>query len=110
MKSTVSVYAFRDAFRDCGRGDQFSYEALGLIYDYFEEIEESCGTEIELDPIAVCCEYTEDTWEAIADNYSVDTSDCEDEDEGIEAVLDHLAYNTSVVGQTSGGQIVYADF
>ena len=38
MKTTLSVYDFRDAFTRAGRKDQFSYDALGLIYDYLEEI------------------------------------------------------------------------
>lgn len=110
MKSTVSVYDFRQAFYNCGRGGQFSYEALGLIFDYFEECEDSCDSEIELDPIAVCCEFTEDTWESIADNYSIDTSDCEDEDDGLQAVEEYLLDRTSLVGITSDKQIVYSDF
>ena len=37
MKQTVSKGMFRDAFKACGRGDQFSYEALGILFDYLEE-------------------------------------------------------------------------
>ena len=59
MKQTISKSDFRDAFRKCGRGEQFSYEALGAMFDYLEEIEESGGGELELDPIACCCEFTD---------------------------------------------------
>ena len=59
MKQTVSKSDFRDAFQKCGRGEQFSYDALGVIFDYLEELEENDGIETELDPIAVCCEFTE---------------------------------------------------
>lgn len=59
MKQTIDKGAFRDAFHRMGRGDQFSYEALGMIYDYLTEREDDTGTEFELDPIAICCEFTE---------------------------------------------------
>ena len=59
MKQTVSKSDFREAFKKCGRGEQFSYEGLGVLFDYLEDIEESGGGESELDPIAYCCEFTE---------------------------------------------------
>jgi hypothetical protein len=59
MKQTIDKGAFRDAFDRMGRGGQFSYEALGMIFDHLTELEEGTGVETELDPIAVCCEFTE---------------------------------------------------
>ena len=59
MKRDVTQYDFEQAFRDYGRNDQFTYEALRALYDYLIELEESCDTEIELDVIALCCEYSE---------------------------------------------------
>ena len=109
MKTTSSRYDFERAFVDCGREDQFSYEALGLLFVYLEEYEESTGQEIELDVIALCCEYYEDTVQAIADNYSVDLSECEDEDEERDTVREYLESNTSIVGETSDG-FIYACF
>lgn len=59
MKQTVNNYEFIDAFEKMGRESNFSYEGLQALFDYLEEYEESCGTEIELDVIALCCEFTE---------------------------------------------------
>ena len=59
MKRTISKSDFRDAFHRCGRGEQFSYDALGVMFDFLEEMEEACGEESELDPIACCCEFSE---------------------------------------------------
>lgn len=109
MKTTVSVYDFREAFRQAGRENQFSYEALGLMFDYFEELEQDIGSEMELDVVAICCDYTEDDAVSIAGNYDIDITDM-DEDETLEAVQDYLNRNTSVIGTTSNGSIVYADF
>jgi hypothetical protein len=108
MKTTVSVYDFREAFRQAGR-ENFTYDALGLLFDYFEGLEEDMGSEIELDVVAICCDYTEDDAVSIAGNYDIDITDM-DEDEALEAVHDYLNNNTSVVGTTSNGSIVYADF
>ena len=109
MKTTISKYDFEQAFKQADRKENFSYEGLGLLFDYLEEYEESTGTEIELDVIALCCEYSEDTWEDIADNYSIDLTGCEDDDEKIEAVRDYLEDQTQLVGQTADG-FVYACF
>jgi predicted ArsR family transcriptional regulator len=108
MKTTVSVYDFREAFRQAGR-ENFSYEALDLMFDYFEALEEDIGNEMELDVVAICCDYTEDDAVSIAGNYDIDITDM-DEDETLEAVQEYLNNNTSVVGTTSNGSIVYADF
>ena len=59
MKATLTKSNFRDGFRDCNRQDQFSYEALGALYDYLVDYEDSCDTELEFNPIAFCCEFTE---------------------------------------------------
>ena len=108
MKTTVSVYDFREAFRQAGR-ENFTYDALGLLFDYFEGLEEDMGSEIELDVVAICCDYTEDDAVSIAGNYDIDITDM-DEDETLEAVQDYLNNHTSVMGTTSPGSIVYADF
>lgn len=96
---------FRDAFHQAGRKDQFSYEALGLLFDYLE----NCGSDVELDVIAICCEFSEDTPEAIAENYSIAIDGLND-GEIKDAVLSYLEDNTSIVGETSSGNFVYVQF
>ena len=96
---------FRDQFHRCGRGNQFSYEALGLIFDYLND----CGSDVELDVVGICCDFEEDTPESIADSYGIDTEGL-DEGEIKDAVLTYLEDNTSVVGETSSGNFVYRQF
>jgi len=110
MKTTVSVYDFRDAFARAGRQNQFTYEALGLIYEYLEDQERDLGEEYDLDVIALCCELSEDYCEDIAANYSLDISECIDEQTTIETVLDYLQDKTTVIGTTDYGTIVYVQF
>jgi hypothetical protein len=99
---------FRDQFKQCGRGDQFSYEALGLLFDYLSD----CGSDIELDVVGICCEFEEVSWDQVTTNYSFDIDSLEDleEDEKIEAVRAYLEDKTSVVGLTSTGSFVYVQF
>jgi hypothetical protein len=106
MKTTIShASEFRDAFRQANRQDQFSYEALNMLYEYFEDVD----PDMELDVIAICCEYTEDTPEGIANNYwSVDDL-TQDEEELRDQVREYLEANTSIVGETSTG-FVYLSF
>ena len=105
MKQTIQLSGFRDAFIRAGRKDQFSHEALALLYEYFEEID----PDYDLDVIAICCEYSEATPEDIARDYSIDIDGLED-DEIQRAVLDHLYDHTSVVGVTHSDTIVFAQY
>ena len=108
MKTTVSRYDFERAFADYNRKENFTYEGLGLLFDYFEEYEEITGEEIELDVIAICCEYAEEDTHIIARDYKIDIEGM-DGDEILDAVREYLEANTTVVGETSTG-FVYACF
>lgn len=59
MYQYVTFSDFVDAFHGHDRDNQFSYEGKKALFDYFNEFEESSGEEIELDVIAICCEWTE---------------------------------------------------
>ena len=57
MKQDVSKSTFIDAFKI--RKDNFSYEGLTALYEFLTDFEEATEKEIELDVIALCCEYSE---------------------------------------------------
>ncbi len=59
MINTINKYSFRQAFIDMGRQNQFSYDGLNNLLEYFEEYEDSTGEQVELDVIAICCDFTE---------------------------------------------------
>ena len=105
MKTTVSIYDFRREFEQC-RPNNFSYEDLAVLFDYLEQLEQDTGEEIELDVITLCCEYTEQDWADIADNYGIEY---ENDTDGLDAVRDYLNENTQLVGETAGG-FVYLSF
>jgi len=110
MKNTVDIYQFRSEFQSI-RPDNFTYEGLGVLFDYLEDLENGCGEEMELDVIALCCDFSEDHFEDIAANYDIDLSDCEDDDEKLEAVKDHLdQHGYGYCGVTEENNIVYQNY
>ena len=106
MKTTVNQAEFIDAFHRYDRYEQFGYDALCSLFDYLEQIEEDTGEEVELDVIALCCDYSVDSVADIASNYDIDV-DGLDEDEARDAVLEYLQDNTTIVDEDCNGQIVY---
>ena len=58
MKQNINEYDFERAFNEC-RPNDFSYKGLKALFDYLEEYEEETGQELELDVIAICCDFTE---------------------------------------------------
>ena len=70
MKQSVSITDFVNAFEKL-RPSNFSYEGLESLYNYLTDYEQDTGTEIELDVIALCCDYSEyKNLEEYKQNYS----------------------------------------
>lgn len=109
MKTTLSVYDFRDAFIRAGRENQFSYEGLALLLDYLEQYETDTGSEYDLDVIELCCEFAEADWQTIAADYSIDIDENENEEEQEQQVIDYLTDEGVFVGISTAG-IVYRQF
>ena len=108
MKQTVNFSAFVDAFRAHDRYDQFGYEALKVLFDHLEEYEQDTGEEMELDVIALCCDYSVDSVDDIAEERGIDLNGETDPDVRFELVMDYLNCNgAGACGITPSGQIVY---
>ena len=101
MYQSINFSQFCDAFKgDVGsdRSTQFSYEGKRALFDYLEEIENSTQYKennpgIELDVIAICCDFTEyDSLEDLQKNYNNITSleDLQDHTTVIECDNGHL--------------------
>lgn len=89
MYTTVTKSDFIQAFHAI-RPDNFSYEGLCALFDYLEEYEEGTGEQMELDVIALCCDFSEATLEEIAEDYGIGGTD----EEILEQVDEHLVYET----------------
>jgi hypothetical protein len=105
MKQTLNKYQFRDAFHAMGRQNQFSYDGLGILFDYLEEM----APDTELDVIGLCCEYAESMPATIVADYSIDV-DGLDDDAVSKAVTDYVNDYTMLCGVTESGALVYAQF
>ena len=108
MKQTINIHQFHHAFEEM-RPEQFSYKALDLLFEYFEAYENDTCDEMELDVIAICCDFSEESISNIIENYSIDIEGCEDDEETAKVVKNYLEESTTVIGETSYG-LLYANF
>lgn len=106
MYTQVTKHSFIEAFRSSPTyKDNFSYEGLEALYDYLEELEESCGTEIQFDMVATCCDYTE--YSSAMDACTIVSNETFDDNE---SALDYLRDNTNVITIEGADRIIIADF
>lgn len=103
MKTTVTLHDFCEAFRLAGRGKQFSYEGLEALFDYLEQYEEDTGEELELDVIALCCDYAEATDKELLEYYNIDVSDCDGDDGTADTIQEFLEDKGAYVNRVSKG-------
>ena len=79
--------------------NNFSYKGLKSLYNYLVDLEEDTGRNIEFDPVAICCEYSEyENLEEIKNNYN--------DIETIEDLRDH----TQVIEISGSDKIIIQDF
>jgi hypothetical protein len=100
MYQTITKYDFTEAFKRMGRGDQFSYAGLQSLFDHLEELEEEDGIGMELDVIALCCDYEE--WDTALDTaieYGFNPGEYSDKEEEdmLDDALEYLNDRTSVI-------------
>lgn len=112
MKITITESMFKEQFVTMNRADNFSSAGLSALFEYCEDCETDLGEEFELDVIGLCCDFSEEDYSDIADNYDIDLSSCEgDEKEEFAAVVEYLEENTTVVYSDEGtGMILYRVF
>ena len=61
---TLNIHTFIDRFP----GDKFSREALERLYEYYDELSEDIGEDIEFDPVGFCGEWGEYSTEKQLEN------------------------------------------
>ena len=99
MKKTVNEYDFINEFENMNRQDNFSRAGLCTLFEMMEEYEESCDEELELDVIAICCQFSEYTIEELLNDYAIvkeyfesdwETLDDDEKKELTESALDSI--------------------
>ena len=99
-QSNLSFGDFCDSFSESYRNN-FTYDGKIALYDYLTQYEEDTGEEIELDIVALCCEYNEySDIEEYLQNYNtdVDKSEFENDEEGFkDAVIEEIENKTTLI-------------
>ena len=104
MYIRVTEYSFRDVFLSSDNySENFSYDGLTALYDYFEELEDDLGEPIEFDHIAIACEYSELTIDELRDNYSIN------KDKDID-VIEYLQERTQVIEIENSDSVIIQDY
>lgn len=106
MIQTIGKSKFIDAFSNMGRAEQFSYDALCAMFEYIESYEDDSGEQVELDVIALCCEWAEDGAQAIAEQYGIEL----DDDSTSDDVMEYLNENSPYAVELDNGQILFVKF
>lgn len=107
VQTINTVYQFEAAFKKAGRGDQFSWEGLKALFTWLEEYSEDIGENVDLDVVALCCDYNE--CESIEDfmqqygkysNIDMQEFSEADESEQLNMIRDYLNDRTIVISCT----------
>ena len=102
MIRTITEFDFVKSFDDVNRSSNFTIAGRKALFNHFEEM----NPDMELGPIAVCCEYTEyASLEEWKQDYGYEPYD---EDEDDEDALDFLIDQTMVLQLDNGGIIIQA--
>ncbi len=112
MKTQIDKHTFINTFDQYGRGDNFTRAARVALFEYYEQLEEDLGEDIEFDCIAICCLWSEyDTPEAWAEDCGYHPAswtsypDDYDDDAKLEQITEYLQDNTQII-EFDGGILV----
>ena len=110
MIQTIGKSQFIDAFCNAGRQDQFSYDALCAMFEYIESYEDDSGEQVELDVIALCCEWAEGDYTEIAGDYDIEIDATNTSEENTEKVMEYLEENSPHAVELDNGKILFVQF
>lgn len=97
MIETVTRSRFMDWFRSSDTyKENFSYEGLSALFDWYSDLEDGTGQQEEFDPVSIACEWSEyESLDEVKENFN----DIE--------TLEDLQDKTSVIELDSGRLLVY---
>jgi len=124
MKQTIGLAQFINAFQAMDREENFSSNGKKALFQYLEETERDTGEEMDLDVVALCCEYTEyDGVEEYADAYGLpydfcprcgddlpesgyDCTECDGYVVDEAVIIEHICNHTSFIPVDADGFII----
>ena len=102
MYTRVTEDSFRDVFLSSDNySENFSYDGLTALYDYFSELEADLNESIEFDYISIAGEYSELTIDELRDNYSINKDI---------NVIEYLQENTIVIEIENNDRVIIQDY
>ena len=101
MYIRVTEYSFRNTFLTSDYKNNFSYDGLTALYNYFEELEDDLGEPIEFDLVGIACEYSELSIKDLIDNYSIDKDI---------NVIEYLQERTQVIEIEDSDRVIIQDY
>ena len=106
MKEYVTESEFVDRFVKIDRENNFTYWGRLALFEYFEQLEEDLGEEIDFDPIAICCDFTQyESLDELNENYGTEFKDLEEVMEHTQ-VIDVTTLDTKTMEYVDGGFII----
>lgn len=99
---------FEQAFKAI-RPDNFSSNGLLELYEYLDQLSDDIGEDIDLDVIAICCDWSEcDPADLCTDyGYMLDQDEDQSTDEYLEALIEELEQNTTIIKVEHYDQTTY---
>jgi hypothetical protein len=109
MKQTINRTQFIEQMQSI-RPDNFSREALGEMFFYFDEMGEQ--NEMEFDPIAICCDFSQCSLDEFKDSFPAIEGIMIDEGLTLEdSIKDYIENNGFWFAFVEGGkEIVFENF
>ena len=103
---TISETKFMDAFYNAGRGNQFSYDALECLYQYYDELNINGGEPWELDVIEVCSSWTESTPENFIKNNGIEL----EEGQSIHDIVTSKLLSSTIFFELDNGSFLFLNY
>ena len=97
----IDVNDFKRLARN-SRLSSFSEDALESMFDYYEEID----TDVDYDPVAFDCEWTEFTENELIEQYSYLLDKEEEEEDIIEILVSELETRTTIFELNNGNYLI----
>ena len=96
----------KSEFMDLLQHDDYanwSYDAAGALFDYYDELSDSLGEPVEFDRVAIRCDWSEH--DSLADAYSDHESDALGDDDAMRAYFED---HTTLIELDNGHVLVEA--
>lgn len=106
IKQNINFSQFCDSFSETYQNN-FTYDGKRALFDYLEKLSDDMGEDIELDTVALCCDYNEysDLREASEQYFMYNCTEEEKAEYTDEKAREYFQNNTQLI-EFDGGIII----